>query len=427
MIRLCGGRHRPQALALAPSRGYNARVMASKTTFMPLRTLGIQAAILLALLSCDEGRFPFLGPEGQDSSSTTIEDVASDFPQSIDLLPDESRPAPEIDPDCEPDCRLPNGKLKVCGPDGCGGACGDCPLAACVDNVCLCMPQCAGSECGPDGCGGDCGKCEVLRGTGWSCDIEKGICMPPCQPNCDPPGQPTCDLIVDCAADCGQSDQACFQNCLDAAPPEVLAAYEALVGCLDSHGYFQCLEDHPDDDPQQSACVQQAQEQCKAEYYACWPPGDGSCGELYICLIWCPEGDDGPQCTQDCFDSTSEQGMEAWNALIDCMSAVGYFDCASGDSDCYQQAWDDCDLTFKECAHGDLTCAEIVECQDQCPPAGTVCRLECMLGGTIEAQLQFDAITDCITETCGLYGTMDCEHQALQGACSQEHLVCVQS
>ena len=92
---------------------------------------------------------------------------------------------------CIPDC---NG--KNCGPDGCGGSCGNCnDLQTCLSNgiceckfvlcngiccneleVCnkgqCCEPDCAGKECGPDKCGGVCGEC-----IGNDKCIE-GICQP---------------------------------------------------------------------------------------------------------------------------------------------------------------------------------------------------------------------------------------------------------
>ena len=76
---------------------------------------------------------------------------------------------------CLPDCTG-----KDCGPDGCGGTCGDldglCPLGhlctmwgQCVGD---CLPDCAGKECGDDGCGGSCGTCS---GTGTTTCWD-GIC-----------------------------------------------------------------------------------------------------------------------------------------------------------------------------------------------------------------------------------------------------------
>ena len=78
---------------------------------------------------------------------------------------------------CSPKC-----EGKECGDNGCGGSCGSCEAdkackadkCACAGPVCkgkccaagqacqknaCCSPKCAGKTCGPDGCGGQCGEC----------------------------------------------------------------------------------------------------------------------------------------------------------------------------------------------------------------------------------------------------------------------------
>lgn len=69
---------------------------------------------------------------------------------------------------------------KDCGDDGCGNPCGhECSAGwACVDNHCVCTPQCEGRGCGPDGCGGQCGRCP----TNTVCD-DAGQCVE-CVPQC---------------------------------------------------------------------------------------------------------------------------------------------------------------------------------------------------------------------------------------------------
>jgi len=68
-------------------------------------------------------------------------------------------PPDDVSPDaCQPNC---NG--KECGPDHCGGSCGECPpdKPVCVGHTCMvgCEPNCTDRECGNDGCGGSCGWC----------------------------------------------------------------------------------------------------------------------------------------------------------------------------------------------------------------------------------------------------------------------------
>lgn len=67
---------------------------------------------------------------------------------------------------------------KECGPDGCGGTCGDCAQGWVCNGGGLCelapldcVPNCGGRECGPNGCGGSCGVCgsEQVCGTNGTC------------------------------------------------------------------------------------------------------------------------------------------------------------------------------------------------------------------------------------------------------------------
>jgi formylglycine-generating enzyme required for sulfatase activity len=96
---------------------------------------------------------------------------------------------------CQPDCTG-----KECGDDGCGGACGTCVgETTCHDGVCKpgpCTPDCTGSECGSDGCESTCGSCE----TDQYCD--KGTCKLKCgDGQCDD-GEDKCNCPGDCTGGC---------------------------------------------------------------------------------------------------------------------------------------------------------------------------------------------------------------------------------
>ena len=83
-----------------------------------------------------------------------------------------------VDDDCDGEAQLPDCQGKECGPDGCGGSCGDCAGARneCLDGLCTCSPECAGKKCGSDGCGGSCGTCPGNEEcSGGSC-----VCVPQC-------------------------------------------------------------------------------------------------------------------------------------------------------------------------------------------------------------------------------------------------------
>ena len=100
---------------------------------------------------------------------------------------------------------------RVCGPDGCGGFCGEClESQVCVeDGTCACLPQCEGKECGPNGCGDVCGECDAVEvclsglcecadgyhvGSDGACYVDG--CVPDCEDTfCGPD---------DCGGSCGE-------------------------------------------------------------------------------------------------------------------------------------------------------------------------------------------------------------------------------
>ncbi|MDP6945933.1 MAG: hypothetical protein QF464_17415, partial [Myxococcota bacterium] len=108
---------------------------------------------------------------------------------------------------CTPDCTD-----KLCGPDGCGGNCGTCPVGVrCqTDDTCGCTPDCDGKNCGSDGCDGSCGDCAF----GTICS-EVGTCEM-ATPNCS--GVSTQLAAVD-AADL--SGRAAVVVWMDDTPPKL--------------------------------------------------------------------------------------------------------------------------------------------------------------------------------------------------------------
>ncbi len=79
---------------------------------------------------------------------------------------------------------------KECGDDGCGNACGQCPVnhVCQLEGTCVCVPNCAGKECGDDGCGDSCGECDP----GTLCSF--GACQAGCE---DDAGCPALHECVD--------------------------------------------------------------------------------------------------------------------------------------------------------------------------------------------------------------------------------------
>jgi hypothetical protein len=73
---------------------------------------------------------------------------------------------------------------RVCGPDGCGGICGECDegedceisSGVCIDSEPTCTPDCSDRECGPDPvCGLSCGTCS---GSEVCDDRHQCVCVP---------------------------------------------------------------------------------------------------------------------------------------------------------------------------------------------------------------------------------------------------------
>ena len=74
--------------------------------------------------------------------------------------------------DADLDCIFPD------VPDG--SQCdGDSPLAYCLSGTCECVPNCEDRQCGPDGCGGSCGDCFIEDGPELVCNDAYGVCHRP--------------------------------------------------------------------------------------------------------------------------------------------------------------------------------------------------------------------------------------------------------
>lgn len=132
---------------------------------------------------------------------------------------DTCEPTPGKECLCVADC---NG--KDCGPDGCGGSCGQCAgvnvvcqagvcqcagpacnetcctsYQVCTDGLECCDPACENMECGEDGCGGLCGICE---GGEWvSCVLGTCVCQGTVCPKACCPNTQICDADGNCCSE----------------------------------------------------------------------------------------------------------------------------------------------------------------------------------------------------------------------------------
>lgn len=172
-------------LFLCDSTTSRGSLRGTPTMWPRLPGVGLTAALVVCLLcSCSSGNGK-VGNNNDSLDQSAANDSATDngsldIQQDIPLVPRDSTPdelagdtTPDVGSDtgkdmgtdlqvldetgCTPDCGT-----RQCGPDGCGGSCGDCPPPTSCDMVlggCTCTADCAGRECGSDGCWGSCGEC----------------------------------------------------------------------------------------------------------------------------------------------------------------------------------------------------------------------------------------------------------------------------
>jgi hypothetical protein len=269
-----------------------------------------------------------------------------------------------------------------------------------------CAPSCPENSCGDDdGCGGTCEECEE----GFNC-IED-------QCEAVNPNLMSCDMIIQCINDCPEGDEVCPQDCYNESSPEAQGQYMELINCLDGAGYFECADE---------ACMQAIMEgECAAPVSTCFggggTTGDLTCGEMIECMNNCPEGDEA--CPQGCFDNSTAAAQGQYQAVITCLDAAGYFDCA--DEACMTDIMNgECAAQTNTCfggggTTGDLACSEMLECMNNCPEADLTCPQGCYDNSTAAAQGEYQAMLTCI-DGAGYFDCADeaCMEAIMEGECA---------
>ncbi|MEC8025906.1 MAG: hypothetical protein VX223_18385 [Myxococcota bacterium] len=282
---------------------------------------------------------------------------------------------------CSPTC-----EGKQCGPDGCGGICGQCqPGETCNTNgLCqqgnACTANCAGKQCGPDGCGGQCGICDP----GTTC--AQGVCIDPnnCTPNCN--GK-TCGPDG-CGESCGtcKSDEVCKSGV-----------------CEDSDCTPSCIDKDCGDDGCGGACgACDSAQICDSEGH-CVIQGGGACGSLTFegkCINngatvqWC-EG--GTVKEQDC-NSLGEGLVCSWVASQETYWCVNQCQVACLGKECGPNI---CGQSCGECEEN-----EACNSTGQCVPssAGGACGDVTVQGSCEGITLTYCSNDEVFTVNCGEYG-----------------------
>jgi len=247
---------------------------------------------------------------------------------------------------------------KLCGPDGCGGTCGECPGGYTCDNygTCLCAPQCTGKTCGPDGCGGSCGTCLKTQVCNY-----KGVCV--CVPQCT--GKQCGD--DGCGGSCGQcpAGMMCGPGGLCVEEPSDCGngmcepylgedCFSCPSDCPCSEGDCCQAHDFPGcDQPEVVMCV------CEMDPYCCQAMWDGLCvNEAQQCGAWCPCtpncqgkqcGDDG--CGGSCGQCPPGSNCNPWG-MCSGTQMCGNGKCQAGQGETCETCPQDCG----QCPCGDGIC-----------------------------------------------------------------------
>ena len=259
--------------------------------------------------------------------------------------------------DCQPNC-----EGKECGPDGCGGSCGNCPENTdCIPGDWVCgdadPPNCEGKECGPDGVGGSCGECDDGDVCNGSETCEEGICIEGEPPNCDD-GDP-------CTNDSCDAMSGCFHNpvyggecgCVPEGETYLDSALEAEC-CPGLTAVPVCAADYDCDcDPIEPCC------------HCC------HCSPFYICTL-CGNGicdfgetpcncDDCDPCDIAVLNDADGDGLPYWSDNCPLV-----FNPSQKDTDS-DGVGDACDCVGKECGPDGYggTCGECEE-EFECSPQG---------------------------------------------------------
>lgn len=324
----------------------------------------------------------------------------------------------------------------------------------------VCTPDCEGRQCGPDGCGGVCGECEET----FTCNEESGAC------EC---------AGVECGGLCCGADQQCFEDeCCDPGCEEAWVCGEDACGnscggcgdleeCVGGH-YCVCVEDAFACD---TFCCQKVVEKCVAHedgyFYCCAPDCTGKvnepdgcggcCGECCITDGACDasKGENCDNCPGDCGQCCGNGKCEAQvgenlqTCPSDCEGGCGDGYCAPGESmmpsdnpnivhcpyDCCGKCGDGICATFEGCGVENATtcgtdCA-VAPCGDGSCEKGEnpwVCEPDCTYkcgdGICGHPDPGVDEAADCPADCVGPCGDCECEIGESNVSCPHDCPAC---
>ena len=282
----------------------------------------------------------------------------------------------------------------------------------------VCQPQCQDEECGPDGCGGNCGECEddeVCLESSGDCELDY------CKWGLSTPGCCADDIVYRCVA--GELEKEdCKQN-----PEE-----QGACGWDETKQQFGCVSPDgpppPADAPPVFCCQPTCQPGQLCGDSGCWEP----CGECEVGLMCDAEFQ--CVCKPDCDDK--ECGDDGCGG--NCGECIGSAaECDEGECQCqnlcdpetHACGDDGCGGSCGTCDDNEECIEFVCECFADC--TGKVCGSdgctgtcgECdgNLAECVDGQCQCDPVCDgleCGDDGCGdLCGSCDCGEDCVDGTC----------
>jgi hypothetical protein len=334
--------------------------------FSPQVALLFISLLSLVLAHCESPESP---PADSESVKDTAIDVGADVP---------AQEVKDVDDTLDVDVCISKCDGKQCGPDGCGGLCGECPEhhVCLADGSCLCQPQCGGKQCGDDGCGGVCGAC----GLDEFCN--EGTCSEICvsDTDCTETDLTICDEAGDAYLECEEVEPGCFK-------------WSDPVTCELNH---EC---------EAGSCVPTCLAQCDGQQCGDDGCGDvcGVCDEHYACEAglcvyqpWCGNGTCDVALDEDCGTCEADCGCGCGEA---CQTDTCVFTACEG----RVCGADGCGGTCGECPDHHVCLADgSCLCQPQCSGkqcGGDGCGDVCGTCGQDEFCNEGLCSGDCVSDT----------------------------
>lgn len=310
--------------------------------------------------------------------------------------------------------------------------------SGCIDPVCgnhICEPgednQSCSIDC-PAGCGD--GDCAPIAGE---------HCVN-CPMDCSC-GEDDCYDFILCFYQC--TDQSCAETCMEQGCAEAQETSSLILGCMSSNCSTECSN------PSDSGCQTCIFTNCAVPLGACYQVicpgtcGDGTCdatgGEDHTnCPEDCPfcgnmnceATEDATSCPQDCSGNCGDSYCDVTEDCSNCSVDCGNCPPTCGDNSCDPIVGESCATCPQDCTCGNLTCDQVLnDCLSTCG-ADAQCVETCFESGCYEAQLQAQALYQCMLTNCAdacatdpsgmlclmcLGASCDTEYQAcLNGTCT---------